>query len=276
MAVANSIRTNPSSLTALRNLNSINRNADEIQNRVSTGLKVAGAVDDASNFAIAQGVRTGLRAWSAVTQGLRQAQGVLKVAIAAAEGTSDLLIAMKEKTVAARNAGLTTEQRQIIHDDYIELYNQAQDLVERQASFNGFNMVTITSTDYTVLTDLDGGSFTVAAQSINGQSLQFGVAGALDLTSLSNAAIADSTVDTAQNLVADALGSFGADYRRIESQIRFIEEITDASKEGLGNIVDADLARESAKLTSVQIQQQLSVQTLGIANQRPQTLLGLF
>ncbi|MBO6560642.1 MAG: hypothetical protein JJ959_08900 [Nisaea sp.] len=276
MAVANSIRTNPSSLTALRTLNEINRNADEIQNRVSTGLKVAGAVDDASNFAIAQGVRTELRAWSAVTQGLRQAQGVLKVAIAAAEGTSDLLIAMKEKTVAARNAGLTTEQRQIIHDDYIELYNQAQDLVERQASFNGFNLVTITSTDYTVLTDIDGGSFTVAAQSINGQSLQFGVAGALDLTSLSNAAIADGIVDTAQGLVANALGSFGADYRRIESQIQFIEEITDASKEGLGNIVDADLARESAKLTSVQIQQQLSVQTLGIANQRPQTLLGLF
>ena len=73
-----------------------------------------------------------------------------------------------------------------------------------------------------------------------------------------------------------ALGTLGAEVRALELQTTFLEQISDATDEGLGNIVDADLARESAKLTSFQVQQQLSIQTLGIANQRPQTLLGLF
>ena len=79
----------------------------------------------------------------------------------------------------------------------------------------------------------------------------------------------ESTVNT-------ALGSLGAEVRALELQTTFLEQISDATDEGLGNIVDADLARESAKLTALQVQQQLSVQTLGIANQRPQSLLGLF
>ena len=73
-----------------------------------------------------------------------------------------------------------------------------------------------------------------------------------------------------------ALGSLGKEVRALNLQTQFLEEIRDATTEGLGNIVDADLARESARLTSLQVQQQLSTQALGIANQRPQSLLGLF
>jgi flagellin len=71
-------------------------------------------------------------------------------------------------------------------------------------------------------------------------------------------------------------GRLAAEVRALDLQTSFLESLSDATEEGLGNIVDADLARESATLTAVQVQQQLSTQTLGIANQRPQTLLGLF
>src|SRR3546814_11508697 len=91
MAVQNSINTNPGVFVALRTLNSVNRNLDVSQNRVSTGLKVAGALDDASNFSIAQGIRGELKAIGAVTQGLNNAQGIGKVANAGAPAASNLI-----------------------------------------------------------------------------------------------------------------------------------------------------------------------------------------
>ena len=81
---------------------------------------------------------------------------------------------------------------------------------------------------------------------------------------------------TLQTNVAAALGTIGAEVRALELQTGFLEELRDTTSVGLGNIVDADLARESAKLTSQQIQQELSVQTLSIANTRPNTILSLF
>ena len=79
-----------------------------------------------------------------------------------------------------------------------------------------------------------------------------------------------------ESVINTALGTLGAEVRALNLQTSFLEKIRDSTDEGLGNIVDADLARESARLTSLQVQQQLSVQTLSIANQRPQSLLGLF
>src|SRR3546814_11799103 len=95
-----------------------------------------------------------------------------------------------------------------------------------------------------------------------------------DLTTATNAQdILDAQYSNLESTVNSALGSLGAEVRALELQTSFLEQISDATEEGLGNIVDADLARESAKLSAYQVQQQLSIQTLGIANQRPQTLL---
>src|SRR3546814_7802584 len=96
MAVQNSINTNPGVFVALRTINSVNRNLDVSQNRVSTGLKVAGALDDASNFSVAQGIRGELTAIGAVTQGLNNAKGIGNVAIARSEEhTSELSSLMR-------------------------------------------------------------------------------------------------------------------------------------------------------------------------------------
>src|SRR3546814_11039482 len=111
MAVQNSINTNVGSFVALRNLNSINRKLDVTQNRVSTGLKVAGALDDASNFSIAQGIRGELKAIGAVTQGLNNAKGIGKVAIAGATGITDLLQTVRPKLTELSHEGIPTEQR---------------------------------------------------------------------------------------------------------------------------------------------------------------------
>ncbi|MFX4221446.1 MAG: flagellin [Thalassobaculum sp.] len=275
MAVQNSINTNPASFVALRNLNSVNRTLDTIQNRVSTGLKVTGALDDASNFAIAQGIRGELKAIGAVTQGLNNAKGIGKVAIAGVTGVSDLLQTVRQKLTELSNEGITTQQRQILTSDFNQLLSQAANFIDN-AVFNGVNLLdtTAVSPDVNTLSNLTGGTLTLTGQDLRTQTLSLAAVSVGSATSAQ--AVIANQYGNLESVVNSALGSLGAEVRALELQTSFLEQISDATEEGLGNIVDADLARESAKLTAKQVQQQLSIQTLGIANQRPQTLLGLF
>jgi len=277
MAVQNSINTNPASFVALRNLNSVNRTLDTIQNRVSTGLKVTGALDDASNFAIAQGIRGELKAIGAVTQGLNNAKGIGKVAIAGATGVSDLLQTVRQKLTELSNEGITTQQRQILNSDFNQLLSQAANFIDN-AVFNGVNLLdtTTASPDVNTLSNLNGGVLTLSGQDLRTTTLSLAGAGASIANATAAQAIIANEYSNLESVVNTALGSLGAEVRALELQTAFLEQISDATEEGLGNIVDADLARESARLTAKQVQQQLSIQTLGIANQRPQTLLGLF
>ncbi|UUX50558.1 flagellin [Nisaea acidiphila] len=274
MAVENSIRTNTSAFTALRTLNAINRKVETVQNRVSSGLKVTGAEVGASNFAIAQGLRAELAAYKAVNQGLHTARGVIQVALAAATGVSNVLTDMREKTVQGRNEGLTAQQRSIVARDFLALRDQFDSLVNN-ARFNDKNLIVNGSSAMTVLTNIGGGTFTIDNYQISAIDLQFGNADA-NLDNVANSEASDGYVVEAIDTVANALAGLAASARFIDSQIGFNESLSDAAEEGLGNIVDADMARSAAELTAVQVQQQLSTQTLSIANQRPSALLGLF
>ena len=275
MAVQNSILTNASAFTALRTLNTINRNLDTTQNRVSTGLKIAGALDDASNFSIAQGIRGELKAITAVSSGLNAAKGIGKVALAGATGLSDLLGDIRSKLTELSNEGITTAQRDILGDDFNALLSQAAAFIDN-AVFNGVNLLDTASlsTDVATLSNLNGGTLTLSAQDVRTTTLS--LAGVSTGSASAAQAVISSQYANLESVVNTALGAFGAEIRALDLQTSFLEQITDATEEGLGNIVDADLARESARLTALQVQQQLSVQTLGIANQRPQSLLGLF
>jgi flagellin len=275
MAVQNSILTNASAFTALRTLNTINRNLDTTQNRVSTGLKIAGALDDASNFSIAQGIRGELKAITAVSSGLNAAKGIGKVALAGVTGLSDLLGDVRSKLTELSNEGITTAQRDILGDDFNALLSQAAAFIDN-AIFNGVNLLDTTtlSTDVATLSNLNGGTLTLTAQDVRTTTLS--LAGISTGSASAAQAAISAQYANLESVVNTALGALGAEVRALDLQTSFLEQITDATEEGLGNIVDADLARESARLTALQVQQQLSVQTLGIANQRPQSLLGLF
>ena len=274
MAIQNSVLTNPSSFVALRTLNGINRSLDTTQNRVSTGLKVAGALDNASNFAIAQGIRSELSAIDAVTSGLNNAKGIGNVAIAGVTGISNLLSDIRGKLTELANEGITTSQRTILTADFNELLSQAANFIAN-ASFNGVNLIESGAGTVNTLSNLAGGLLTLTAQSA--VNTQVGSLAAATVGTATNAqSVIANQYSNLESVVNTALGSLGAEVRALNLQTQFLEQIRDATEEGLGNLVDADLARESARLTSLQVQQQLSTQTLGIANQRPQSLLGLF
>jgi flagellin len=271
----NSIITNPGAFTALRTLNSINRDLDVTQNRVSTGLKVSGALDDASAFSIAQGIRSELKALGAVSQGLNNAKGVGNVALAGTTAVSDLLGDIRTKLTELSNEGITTAQRTTLENDFNQLLSQAANFIDN-AVFNGINLLdtAAASPDINTLSNLNGGTLTLSGQDLRTRTLS--LAGVSVGSASAAQAVISSQFSALESVVNSALGSLGAEVRAINLQTTFLEQIADATEEGLGNIVDADLARESAKLTALQVQQQLGIQTLGIVNQRPQSLLGLF
>ncbi len=271
----NSILTNPEALVALRNLERTNRSLAVTQNRVSTGLKVTGAIDDASNFAIAQGIRGDIKALGAVVQGLNNAKGIAKVAIAGATSISDLLQTIRQKLTELSNEGITTTQRSILQDDFEQLLSQAANFIDN-AVFNGVNLLDTTgaSPNVNTLSNINGGTLTLTAQDLRTSVVTLAGVGLADASAAQN--VLANQFSILQSVVNTALGSLGAEARALELQTAFLEEITDATEEGLGNIVDADMARESARLTALQVRQQLGVQVLGIANQAPQILLGLF
>ena len=274
MSINNSVFTNPSAFTALRSLNKINQRLDVTQNRVSTGLKVASSLDDASAFAVAQGIRGEIRALDSVIQGLNNSKAVGKVAVAGATAVSDLMVDIRQKLTELANSSISTAQRTIIQNDYNELISQAANFVQN-ATYNGFQLLTSSANSVNTLANLGGAQLTLTRQRDLHNHL-LSLAGITINTAVNAQSVIVGQFTSLEAEVGAALGTLGAEVRALNLQTGFLEELRDTSQVGLGNIVDADLARESAKLTSQQIQQELSVQTLSIANTRPQTILSLF
>jgi flagellin len=278
----NSIITNAAAAVALQNLSHVNGHLDVVQNRVATGLKVSGAVEDASSFAIAQGTRGTLKAYSAVSQGLANARGVSTVALAAMDAFVATWTDLKKKIVEGLNPANTTEQQALLEADYQDMLAGTRNILQG-AAYNGtnilievaipFNLVVGSVNDVNIPANIDGSTLALRGQRMD---LYWALQNAENISTTAAAQAALTAWETNFPLVMEGLAQLGADRRALEAQDTFIQRLTDATSEGLGSIVDADMGKESARLTAIQAKQQLSVQTLGIANARPNVLLGLF
>ena len=138
--MTNSVHTNASAAIALQNLTSTNTRLADVQSRVSTGLKVQGAKDNAAIWAIAQAQRADVGALSAVKQSLDRATSIADVALSAGESVSDLLNQLKEKVVAAKDTSLKTQSRQLLHADFQALLKAIGSAVDN-ATFDGGNIL---------------------------------------------------------------------------------------------------------------------------------------
>ena len=267
-----SVNTNVGAQVALFNLQTTQFNLNTTQNRISTGLKVTGAVDDAATFAIAQGLRTNLTAFNAVQQSLSSATGILSVAIAGATSVSNLLAQINTTAISASNPSNTASQQSILTANFTAQLQQLNTFISNSV-YNGLNLLSAGSSSVTITSTISGGQLTISnASTLSGVStaLSSGVG-------TTAAALALLTAISAQQLVAgNALGTLGAAQNSVNFLTTFTQTLSNAVSQGLGSLVDANLAAESAKLQSLQVQQQLGVQALGIANARPQVLLSLF
>eukprot|EP00657_Telonema_sp_P-1_P009951 TRINITY_DN421_c0_g1_i5.p1 TRINITY_DN421_c0_g1~~TRINITY_DN421_c0_g1_i5.p1 ORF type:complete len:262 (-),score=36.11 TRINITY_DN421_c0_g1_i5:432-1217(-) len=246
------------------------------QSSINTGLKVSSAKDDAATFAIAQKLRGDVAGLNAVKSSLDRATSTVDVAIAAGEAVSDLLIELKEKAVAAKDSGLDTASRTSLNNDFSQLRSQITSIVSN-AEFNGSNVVN-SSGDAVVAITNDTGSnvISIAAQDLSVGGANVTLTGTQSIGTETAAALVVTAIESSIANVNDALSALGSGAKRIELQRSFVDKLSDTIEVGIGNLVDADLAKESANLQALQVKQQLGLQALSIANQAPSTVLGLF
>ncbi len=272
----NSVNTNNGALIALQNLNATNNELSSVQGRINTGKKVSSAKDNGAVWAIAQTQRGTSNALNAVKDSLQRGQSTIDVAIAAGETVSDLLVQMKEKALAASDTTLDTASRTALSEDFKALRDQITKAVTN-ADFNGANMIKASGATVTALANADGTSkITVAAQSLALGGANVTVAATASLNTATVAAAMVTTVSTSITNVGSALAKLGTGSKSLESHLTFVGKLQDSLDAGVGNLVDADLAKESAKLQALQTKQQLGVQALSIANSSTSSLLGLF
>jgi len=271
-----SVNTNASALSALLNLNSTTKDLEATQTRINTGLKISSAKDNAAIFSIAQKLRADLRGYNAVKQSLDRSISTTDIALTAAGAISDLLIEMKEKTVAAADIGLDATSRAALNEDFSSLRDQIT-IIVNNAEFNGTNLLDA-GTDAIVAITNPTASQTI---SIPHQNLTLGggnvtITAAQQITTQTLAEAALTNVDDSLALVNVVLTRLGAGSTSLETQRIFADKISDTIEIGIGNLVDANLAKESANLQALQVKQQLGIQALSIANQAPQSILSIF
>lgn len=274
-----SVNTNRDAMIALQNLNVTGAELGIAQQRISTGRKVDSAKDNGSTWAIAQSMRATSTSLNAVKDSLQRGQSTLDVALAAGSSVSDLLLQMKEKALAASDTTLDTTSRSALNEDFKALRDQLGKTVSN-ADFNGTNMIKTGGSSLAALANAAGTSkITVAAQSLGlGSANLTGITSTSTIGSgtASTAQAMIATVNTAIGKVSTALAKMGTGSKALDLHLSFIMKLQDTLDSGVGNLVDADLAKESAKLQSLQTKQQLGVQALSIANQSTSALLGLF
>ncbi len=397
-----SVNSNYGASIALQNLNSTNKELNEVQSRINTGFKVSSAKDNGAVFAMAETQRARVTSIAAVKDGIDRASSAIDVALAAGDGIGKILKEMKTKAVAAQAEDLTSDQRAAIQADYDELRANINQIANG-AQFNGMNLVAsggqnlsvlmsdlatgtkgtmINATGVTgvvpglasVLADtfgfagtetiqfqLDGtgiGTVTVtSSMTVQGYmdevatqtggrisasynqgtgvmsyrssegvlttndltivgtgtagdesaflgvgetniaatgssvtttvtNLDFTVGGSGALAGISSAAstlssasasvTVSGTIDTAMVTLNRQLATMGSQAKALDIQNDFLGKLSDTIEQGISNLVDADLAKESARLQSLQIKQQLGAQALSIANQAPSLVLSFF
>jgi flagellin len=288
-----SVNTNQGAMVALQTLNRTNDQMDKTQNAIATGLKVASAKDNGALFAIANKMRSDVGAYDRVRESADRATAILDTGIAAGESIMELLNEMKGKALAGTQAGNSASAQAALDADFVQLRNQIVSIVEN-ASFDGANMIrnfqangttANTVNDAISLGDAAGGNnITIAGAGMQlrattaavavGEIMRFGQDQGIATTGAATTAV--GLVNTTIDNLGTRLATWGAGAKRLDVHRTFVGKLQDALNNGIGAIVDADLAKESAKLQALQVKQQLGVQALSIANSSSQTALSLF
>ena len=309
--MANSINVNAGALIALQNLNATNKALEVTQTRVNTGLKVSSAKDNGAIFAIATAQRAEMGAQDAVRQSMQRGQSILDVGLAAGDTVTAALNELKGIAVALADAPKTYDAAGAVTglgDSGKKLVADFEAIVKEihsalaNANFDGGNVFKKQTTDLKVTTNTAAANNTftlkLAADAAGADGLGFGAtagtAGAVGTynqatgawaakanatTGLTPSALADysvANVEAAITSFSSTLADLGTKSKSLDRQLTFVNKLQDSMETGIGNLVDADLAKESARLTALQTKQQLGVQALSIANSSSQILLSLF
>jgi flagellin len=302
----NSVNTNNGAMIALQSLNRTNSDLAATEKRISTGFRVADSTDDGAAYAVAQSVRSTIGALNTANQQLGNVQGLLSTTQTGLNSVSKTMASMRDVLVTLTNTNVQGDTRSQYIAQYKSLLANVKTFLN-DASYGGKTLIgNITSAagGPTAAWNLSVGFCRVAVVR-NEQGASYGIAtfsasavykilniGGIDAKSATAAGITSSfavgsmqviakgtasgSFQAEQNLVGGGLNTVGSEINYVNNQISYNSDKVDALNSGLGSLVDADLAKESAQLQALQIRQQLGTQALSLANQAPQTLLSLF
>jgi flagellin len=271
-SIGNSVNTNPASFRALSSARTQQAGLQVAQKQLQTAFKVADAADGASTFAVAQGLRGEIQAFSAVQGSLANGAGLGAVTQAAISQATDISNQLQQKLTSLADGSISAEQRAIYSADVQALSNQLQNTVQ-QASFNGTNLLQTGATSTSFLADTSGSSLTVSSQSQVGTGLT-AFQGAIDTSTSAGAVASLGALQTFQTTLGQASGQNAAETRTLSQQSSQIDSTVDAIQIGLGALVDADIGAASAQSAARGVGQQLAFSSLSIANRQPSALLG--
>ncbi|KAA3514028.1 flagellin [Agrobacterium rosae] len=289
-----SINFNSSASSALQTLRSINNDLGKTQDRVSTGLKIGDASDGAAYWSISTTMKSDNKALGAATDALGVGAAKVDTAYAAMDSSIDVVNEIKAKLTTASETSVDKEQVQL---EITKLQEQLT-AIGQAASFNGENWA-VQSSDSSTTTVVDGfirntsGAVKVTTATFDSGSYAMfstiaggvGSGGILSavmtiaLTSVSTQGQIDAfltTVETALGSLTKGAAALGALSTRIDLQDEYSSKLSDAMEAGISRLVDADMEEESAKLSALQTQQQLAIQSLSIANSSSSNIISLF
>jgi len=279
----NSVNSNTGALIALESLDQTNSALSATQKAVSTGYRVADATDDGAAYAVAQMVRSTVGALTSANQQLGNVQGLLSTTESGLNDVTNTMASMRDVLVKLSDSNVTGNERTQYEAQYASQLSNLQTFIQ-DADYNG----------KTLIGNIAGSSGTFARVAVvrNDTGASYGIAtfggsalyGSINFTStqLNGAATvaglisATGTFINQMNAVGTTLNNIGSATNYVSNQISYNSDKIDALNTGLGALVDADLAKESAQLQALQIRQQLGTQALSLASQAPQTLLTLF
>jgi len=278
-----SILTNNGAMVALQTLQSVNMNLTETQNGISTGKEIGTAKDNAAVWAISKTMESDIASFEAIEEGLAMGDATVAVASAGAEQIVEKLVEIKELIVSAQAENVSHDKIQTDIDSKVD---QIESIISA-AQFNGANLLSNTidgtATEMGILASLDrvgaGGTVTSVDITIAAQGFESSLNLATSLTTITDTATAASALTEIETYLQTAISGaaeLGAASARIADQQLFVTDLVDSMTLGVSTMTDTNMEEASARLSALQTQQELAVQSLGIANQAPQALLQLF
>jgi flagellin len=283
MSLLSSINTNVGATIALESLNSTTSQLAKTEKQISTGFRVNDATDDGAAYAVAQRVRSDVGALTTANQQLGAATGLVSTTLTGLNQVSNTVNAARQVLVTLTDGSTTGTQRtQYIAQYQSDIKNIKSDL--QDGAYNGKTLVgNITGSQgsfasVNVVRNELGATYNIATFSGSALlgSLTFTATQLGGAATVAGLISATGTFINQLNSVNSALASYGSANTYITNQVSYNSDKIDSLNTGLGSLVDANLAQESALLQSLQIKQQLGTQSLSIANQAPQSLLSLF
>lgn len=308
-----SILTNGAAMTALATITQTNKSLERTQNRISTGLRVASAMDNAAYWSIATTMRSDGSSLSTVQDALGLGSGVVDTAYSTMDSALKVVQKLKDKLVAARQPGV---DRTKIQSEIAEFQATLKGMADA-ASFSGENWLSVNSgaTGYNITKSIVSsftrisGTITIGTIVVDNTNTKLydsdatgaGIldgsrdatgavssSGTFTISTLDVSTLTDNAADVltleayitgASSAIEDmtaAAATLGAVKARIDIQQDFVSDLLDAITRGVSQLVDADMNEESTRLQALQVQAQLGVQALSIANQSAQNILSLF